>query len=100
SILDQAHAEAQARGSVVGFAMGSLFHSYVDLASGDLAQAQPHAVTSLTAPRQVGWFGLPAVIAGVIDVLIERDRLPEEQQLLELPHFTTAPAAVAADFPF
>ena len=83
--IEAALADARARGSVVGFALGSLFRSYLELARGRVPAAEADASAALAAASQArpGWFGRPAVVAAVIDVLIERARLPEAVELLD-----------------
>jgi DNA-binding CsgD family transcriptional regulator len=85
TVLDQALDRAAGSGSPVGFALASLFRSYLELARGDLPRAEAEAQSALDAACQLrgGWFALPAVVAGLLDVLIERDRLDDGRRLLE-----------------
>jgi AAA ATPase domain len=85
AVLDQALERATGSGSPVGFSLASLFRPYLELARGDLPRAEAEAQSALDAAAQLpgGWFALPAVVAGLLDVLIERDRLDDGWQLLE-----------------
>jgi hypothetical protein len=85
AVLDQALDRATRSGSPVGFALASLFRSYLELARGDLPRAEAEAQSALDAAFQLpgGWFALPAVVAGLLDVLVERDRLDDGRRLLE-----------------
>jgi DNA-binding CsgD family transcriptional regulator/AraC-like DNA-binding protein len=82
--LALAMADARRRASIVGFALASLFHSYLELARGDVTAAESDASASLQAAHQVSqfWFGLPAVVASLIDVYIQQGRLEDARQVL------------------
>jgi DNA-binding CsgD family transcriptional regulator len=82
--LSQALADARQRGSVVGFALASLFHSYLELARGAVPAAETHALAALEAARQLprDWFALPAIAAALLDVFVEQNRREEGEGLL------------------
>ena len=83
--LALALADARRRGSVVGFALGSLFHSYLELARGDVPAAEADAAAALDAAHQAweGWLATPAVVAALLDVHVQQGRLEEALRLLE-----------------
>ena len=83
--LALALADARRRGSVVGFALGSLFHSYLELARGDVPAAEADAAAALDAAHQAweGWLATPAVVAALLDVHMQQGRLEEGLRLLE-----------------
>jgi DNA-binding CsgD family transcriptional regulator len=82
--LDRALADARRRGSVAGFALGSTFHSYLELARGRVAAAEADATAALAATRETepGVFLLPAIVAALLDVLVQQARLGEALRLL------------------
>ena len=83
--LALAQKDARRRGSVVGFALGSLFHSYLELARGDVPAAEADASAALDAAHQAweGWLATPAVVAALLDVHVQQGRLEEALRLLE-----------------
>lgn len=83
--LDAATRAAEELGSPIGHIFSTLFRSYVELAIGDLAAADRHSSDALAAAEELpsGWMALPGVVAGVIDVAIELDRLDEASQVLD-----------------
>ena len=81
-LLDAAIVEAQARGSLRGFVMASMFRSAVVHRTGDVRNAEADARSALDAATSRTWFHLPAV-AVLVDALIEQARLDEADALLE-----------------
>jgi DNA-binding CsgD family transcriptional regulator len=75
--LDLALQDTRRRGSVVGFALASLFHSYLELARGNLIAAEADVAAALEAAEPLGerWFGAPAAVAALADVCIQRGSL-------------------------
>ena len=78
--------DARRRGSVVGFALASLFHSYLELARGRVAPGgvarRGPAALDAASQADVSWWGCPAVVAGLVDVYVEQGRLGEAELLL------------------
>ena len=83
-LLQQAAADARARGSLLGTALASLFRSYVALGRGQVAEAEGHATLALELAVQLDapFFLVPAAVAATIDVLVERGRTGDAEDLL------------------
>lgn len=84
ALLDTARADAVARGSELGFALASLFRSYVELVAGHVGEAEVEATNALRAAHddQVWPAGFPACVAAVIDVLGVQGRTALAERLL------------------
>src|SRR5207302_172289 len=77
--LALAFEDVRRRGSVIGFALASLFHSYLEFARGRVQAAEADAMAARDAADQMDppWWGAPALAAGLIDFLVEQGRLDE-----------------------
>jgi DNA-binding CsgD family transcriptional regulator len=85
ALLAAARSEALARGSQLGFAMASLFRSWVELSRGRVGEAEAEADAALRAAgdEHVWPAGFPICVAAVIDVLVVRGHFAEAERLLE-----------------
>jgi ATP/maltotriose-dependent transcriptional regulator MalT len=83
-LLGIARDDAVARGSALGFAMASVFRSYVEFAAGRITQAEAEAADALRAAgdEHVWPAGFPACVAAMIDVLAVQGRTTEAEHLL------------------
>ncbi|MEX2194862.1 MAG: AAA family ATPase [Thermoleophilaceae bacterium] len=82
--FDDALDAARARGSALGHSIASCFRSQVAYRLGDLREAEADARGSLEVAGLHGWaLGLPASLAFLIDVLIERGELEQAAAALE-----------------
>jgi DNA-binding CsgD family transcriptional regulator len=91
--LDAALDDARARGSVLGFAIASTQRASVAYLRGAVDVAEMEVRTALDAAREAGWqIGLPMTISSLVEVLVERGRLREADELL-------ASAGMAGDVP-
>lgn len=82
--LNQAMADARARGSVVGFATASAIRGELGYRMGELADAEADAHAALSAVPE-RWRRSPLVLATLTKVLIERGKLREAAALLNHP---------------
>jgi DNA-binding CsgD family transcriptional regulator len=83
-LLDVALADAVARGSQLGFALASLFRSYVELVAGRVGDAEAEAANALRAADDRVWStGFPACIAATVDVLAVQGRTALAERLLQ-----------------
>jgi DNA-binding CsgD family transcriptional regulator len=82
-LLDVAIADAVARGSQLGFALASLFRSYVELVAGRVGAAEAEAANALRAADDRVWStGFPACVAAMVDVLAVQGRTALAERLL------------------
>jgi ATP/maltotriose-dependent transcriptional regulator MalT len=80
--LDEALADARARGSLIGFAVASCWRSEVSYRLGELADAEADARAAIEAAGSDGWVLAPAVLGFLAQALIERGELAEADRLL------------------
>ncbi|MDP8910004.1 MAG: LuxR C-terminal-related transcriptional regulator, partial [Chloroflexota bacterium] len=82
--LDAALTAARAQGSATAAAMALCFRSHLHYRLGRLADAESDARQSLALAEEHGWrFGLPAVIAYLVDTLLEQGALEPAAEIFE-----------------
>jgi DNA-binding CsgD family transcriptional regulator len=82
--FDEALADAQRRGSVVGFALASLHRAFLHYRVGAIPDCEADVANSLEA--QLGldaWMGLEAALGLMVTVLVEKGDLVTAEALLE-----------------
>jgi DNA-binding CsgD family transcriptional regulator len=85
AVLDDAIADARARGSMPAVALASAFRAQAVLRRGAVLEAEADARTSLEVlDTELLGYCRPWVLSFAIDVLVELGRLDEAQQLLAL----------------
>jgi tetratricopeptide (TPR) repeat protein len=72
AVWDQAWVDAQARGSISGYAMVSTFRAFVELHTGRLDEALTDATNGLQACQEYGFeTGIPYAVAHIADAALE-----------------------------
>ncbi|HEV2772342.1 MAG TPA: AAA family ATPase [Thermoleophilaceae bacterium] len=95
--LAQALADARRRGSIVGFATASCWRSYLAFRRGALPEAEAEARSGLDAAGRDGWaLGRPAILATLVDALVERGENEEADASLahHLPDWRPSDSAL------
>ncbi len=83
-VLEEALAEARARGSVLGLSVALGARGFIRWLHGDVREAEADGRTSMDALLQAGWASmLPLAVATVAECLLERDRAREAAALFE-----------------
>ncbi len=80
--LEQALADARARGSLLGFAIVSCYRSGLALRRGSVRDGEAEARASLDAGRLTDWTLLPVALGYLIDSLMELDELDTAEEEL------------------
>ncbi len=78
TVAEEAVADAQLRGSLLGYGVATTLRAQVLLARGDIAGAEADAVAAYDAVRSAGWrVGIEQTAGALATVLVERGRLDE-----------------------